>query len=447
MGGVRCAAVWKLVLILSAFSLSAFGQTQFNLSYDTTIPTALRASVQSATERAAAAWTRVLRDEVTVNVTIRWEINEVSQRKASGSTRYARRPYEDLVQALREDISSADDVVAFNNLPVGSIPVYLNYTADNPNGAGSATPYVDDDGDANNTFVRVPLALEKAIGLRPPEGEGEDGNILFNGALDWDFDTRDGRIEDGVFDLEVTAVHELGHILGFTSRIDSRLNLCDQRGQAAVDYDYLTPMDLFTYSAESAALNAIDWSIDERALFFSIDGGRTPGQPFATGLRLAGCAGGGDGFTRGHWQNRSASQTPIGIMDPATVAFQTITSNDLQVLDVLGWDAGAPLTEIVDSLLVDRRPLFRWRQRSGSSNYTVLGSGSLTRPFTPIAEVSGTRWLGGGQAADKARLLLVQANLPASRRPVPANKSTRLSRVKVACDSEACACLHHAVDE
>jgi len=442
--------MWKLVLTVLILIVPATvirGQTQFRISYDATIPTSLRATVQAATERAAAAWTRVLRDDVTVSLTIFWEFNETSIRKASGSTRYARRPYADLMAAMKLDASSADDVLAVNNLPSGSIPVYLNYTSDNPNGPGSAVPYLDNNGDGNNTIVRVPLALEKALGMRNPTAEGEDGNILFNGALDWDYDTRDGRIADDVFDFEVTALHELGHILGFTSRIDSRLNLCAQRGQAAVAYDFITPMDLFTYSEDSAFFGAVDWSIDKRARYFSLDAGITSIQPFATGLQLAGCDGGGSGYTRGHWQNRNFGETAIGIMDPATIPFQTITANDLQVMDVIGWDTGIPLTELVGFNVADGRSQVQWRQVADSPNYSILASSNLKHAFSSVARVSGNAWSGDLPALPNTRLLLVQANPPAKRaanafkavKPIHFNPEAH-------CDSEACACHHHAVD-
>jgi len=442
--------MWKLVLsvvLLVLPAIAVHGQTQFRISYDTTIPTTLRPAVQAATERAAAAWTRVLQDDVSVSVTIKWEFNQTSERKASGSTRYARRAYATLVNAMREDVCSADDVLAVNNLPRGSIPVYMNYTSDNPNGAGSALPYVDNNGDGNNTFVRVPLALEKALGLRDPLAQEEDGSILFNGSLNWDYDTRNGAISDGFFDFEVTAVHELGHILGFTSRIDSRLNLCAQRGQAAVSYDYLTPMDLFTYSEDSASQGAVDWSIDQRPRYFSLDAGRTALQQFSTGIRLSGCGGGGDGFTRGHWQNRNFGETPIGIMDPATVAFQTITANDLQVMDVIGWDAGVPLAEILSLRVGDGRSQVQWRQLANSPNYTILAADGPTHAFSSLARVSGNAWSGELPAFPNNRLLLVQANPPAERagNAVNAAKLLRLN-AEVECDSEACACHHHAVD-
>ena len=442
--------MWKLVLSLFVLVLSAMvvcGQPQFSITYDTTIPTTLRPAVQAATERAAAAWSRVLRDEVTLNVTILWEFNETSTRKASGSTRYARRPYADLVTAMQRDVSSADDALAVNNLPNGSIPVYMNYTSDNPNGPGSAVPYLDNNGDGNNTIVRVPLALEKALGMRNPTAEGEDGNILFNGALDWDYDTRDGRIADDVFDFEVTAIHELGHILGFTSRIDSRLNLCAQRGQAAVAYDFITPMDLFTYSEDSAFFGAVDWSIDQRARYFSLDAGITSIQPFSTGLQFAGCDGGGGGYTRGHWQNRNFGDAAIGIMDPATIPFQTITANDLQVMDVIGWDAGIPLTELVGFNVADGRSQIQWRQVANSPNYSILAGSHPKRAFSSVARVSGNAWSGDLPAFPNTRLLLVQANPPAERaatafkavEPIQFNPEAH-------CDSEACACHHHAVD-
>lgn len=441
--------MWKLVLSVVVLVLPVMvvrGQTQFDISYDTTIPTSLRPAVQAASERAAAAWSNVLRDDVTVSLTISWEFNAAIERKASGSIRYARRTYQELVNAMQADVSSADDVLAVNNLPLTSIPVYLNYSSDNPNGAGSAVPYLDNNGDANNTQVRVPLALEKALGLRDPEGTVEDGSILVNGALDWDYDTRDGRIPDGFFDFEVTIIHELGHLLGFSSRIDTRLNLCTQRGLAAASYDFITPLDLFTYSEDSAFLGAVDWSIDQRTRYFSLDGGLTSIQPFSTGIQQNGCDGGGDGFTRGHWQNRNFGEKAIGIMDPATVPFQTITANDLQVMDVIGWDAGIPLTDVVGFTVENGRTQVRWQQVAGSPNYSVLASDNPRRAFHSVAQVSGNAWSGDAPAFPNTRLLLVQANPPAERAAALKATTSIGFNPEAHCDTEACACHYHAVD-
>jgi hypothetical protein len=93
---------------------------------------------------------------------------------------------------------------------------------------------------------------------------------------------------------------------------------------------FISPLDLFRYSAASAALGVIDWTADNRPKYFSIDGGATSIARFAEGVVW------GDGRQASHWKDSMG----IGIMDPTAAQGETlsISQNDLRALDVIGWD-------------------------------------------------------------------------------------------------------------
>ena len=84
--------------------------------------------------------------------------------------------------------------------------VYINRTTE-ATGAQFQNPYVDNDGGANNTTVRLTTANAKALGLLSGTAPGQDAAITFNSQFAWDFDPSDG-IGAGLFDFVGVAIHE-----------------------------------------------------------------------------------------------------------------------------------------------------------------------------------------------------------------------------------------------
>ena len=240
---------------------------------------------------------------------------------------------------MSNDASSANDTTMVNNLPSGtSFSTYLNRTNNNPNGAGSATAYLDNDGDANNTTLRLNNANAKAVGLLTADLAAEDANITFNSDFSWDFDQSDG-IGAGLIDFVGVAIHEIGHAMGFTSGVDI-LDIFSPPAMGGPynddQFTFVTALDFTRFSADSESAGAdIDWTADTRAKYFSIDGGATAATAgtdhWSTGLNF------GDGRQASHWKDNLA----LGIMDPTAVAagsVNVVTALDLLALDVVGWN-------------------------------------------------------------------------------------------------------------
>lgn len=251
--------------------------------------------------------------------------------------------------------------------------------------------------------------------------------------------------------METTLVHELGHVLGFTSRLDSRLVNCARRGQVSSSYNYLTPFDLFTYSAESLAGGAIDWAVDDRPKYFSLDGGQSSLGAISTGLPGfvwgAGCTGGGDGFTRGHWINVDGAAGALGIMDPATATdpgppalFQTITALDLTVMDVIGWDTLPMFTEITGFNAQGGTGQLQWKTVNGAATYSVLGSTIFDElPLPMMTGITGNS-VSLSAIAKVQESFFVEARSAAARPALGSNKAKTLS------DPGTCACHLHGED-
>ncbi len=273
-------------------------------------------------------WSSRLTDNVTVNVNINFTALDagILGQTSSSNRSYT---YSQVYGALNADRTSATDNIAVQNLPAGStFNMLLNRTANNPNGSGSATPYLDNDGDANNRTINVTSANAKALGLLGNTNTA-DASISFSNSFAWDFNRNDG-ISGGAFDFVGIAAHEIGHVLGFVSGVDILDGNSTSRFYNDNQFTYVSPLDLFRYSTESKNAKASDWTADARDKYFSLDGGVTKIANFSTGVLF------GDGRQAGHWKDNSG----LGILDPtgAPGELLQISENDLLALDTIGWN-------------------------------------------------------------------------------------------------------------
>lgn len=270
---------------------------------------------------AANLWSSRLADNLTVNVQIGFSPLGAGIIGQAGSA-FIERSYPDVTQALGTHRTSADDFSAHAALqPGASFNRVINHTSNNPNGANSATPYVD-------TMDRVGLttANAKALGLLAPDSS-LDALIRFSSDFSFDFN-HGATIAPGQIDFVGVAAHELGHALGFVSGVDDIDTL---NGAYPGDTFSSDLLDLFRYSSLSLATGAgmTDYTADNRAKFFSVDGGATPVALFSNGIVY------GDGRQASHWKDNLG----IGIMDP-TAGFGErldISNTDLRAFDVLGY--------------------------------------------------------------------------------------------------------------
>ena len=331
---------------LAAAALLAASGAASAVTFNFTYVAGTSAEAIAGFNAAAARWSSVLTDNVTLNMTVGTASLGAGILGSTGSTRNSY-SYSQFYSALNADKTSANDATAVSSLSSGSsFGMLINRTSDNPNGSGSATPYLDTAG-ANNNTITLTTANAKALGLTVDNSKVTgcastcDASITFSNSFAFDFDPTNG-ITAGQYDFVGIATHEIGHALGFVSGVDILdINSPPVNGPfTANQFTFVNSLDLFRYSTLSKASNVIDFTADTRAKYFSIDGGTTVGAGFSTGRNF------GDGQQASHWKDSQG----LGIMDPtaATGELLSISANDLTAFDVIGWNlasATAPIPE------------------------------------------------------------------------------------------------------
>ncbi len=323
-------------LVGAAAMLAAATPANAALTFNFTFLAGTSAQAQAGFNAAAARWSNLFTDNITLNMTV-GQIAlgaGILAQAGSSDTSYS---YTAFKAALAADATSADDATAVSNLTAGpSFGVLINRTANNPNGAGSATAYVDTTG-ANTQTITISNSNAKALGLATVAGNAFglcasacDAGIQFGTGFNWDYDPTDG-IAANAYDFIGIATHELGHALGFTSGVD----ILDYNSTLPDVYDddefiYVNSLDLFRYSALSKASDVIDFTADTRGKYFSIDRGVTVGAGFSTGQTW------GDGRQASHWKDNLG----LGVMDPTAGLGEALNigANDRRAFDVIGWN-------------------------------------------------------------------------------------------------------------
>lgn len=206
----------------------------------------------------------------------------------------------------------AQETTLYNALPASPAPTDLGSTAG----------------------MVVQSALLRALGEIPAvadpanePGFGSPPSVGFNSSFQFDFNPNDG-IDSNKIDFDSVATHELGHALGFGSRVGST----ELDATAPVT---LTLLDLFRFRPGTTlgtfpTAQRIESSGGTQVFFAGAsDVELSTGRPNATG---------GDGFQASHWKNMPAGLA-LGIMDPA-IAFgerQVIGANDKAAFDAFGY--------------------------------------------------------------------------------------------------------------
>ena len=259
----------------------------------------LTASEASAFQTAAAAWSAIFSDPITVNVNIGFR--NLGTAGTGGTILGATSPdfvtpssYAAFEARYIADEKSAADVQAGANLP-----------ATVPGGT-----------------VELTSPEARALGFTTPAGS--DGSIEFTSNSGIQFADTRATLNGSNYDLIGIAEHEIAHLLGFDSALDSGGSI-------------KSVLDLFRYSAPATP----SFQAGQSA-YFSLNGGTTPIASFSVG--------GSGQYQASHWLQGTGS-----LMDPAVTAGheESITPLDVTALDVLGYDVdGVAVTEPASMLLL-----------------------------------------------------------------------------------------------
>jgi hypothetical protein len=156
---------------------------------------------------------------------------------------------------------------------------------------------------------------------------GNAASMTFNTQFSWDYDPSNGVSNYSFRDV---LVHEVGHALGFVSRVDYGASVTD-----------MTSLDLFRFQTTDGTGDynpdtLAEWQTKARLVDYN-----TPNDAHHTDLvSVEYKMSDGTPYQASHFREQTAN---IGIMDPAFAAGQTFYPNymkasDLAVFDAIGYD-------------------------------------------------------------------------------------------------------------
>lgn len=375
---LRCVAFASIFVCFTP----AIGQLTFNFVDSSGAPAASSSDIApeafAGFVAAGERWSNIFDDDITVNIEIGFapipSTTGATILGSAGSTLVDSPAdlmgmfptFESLKGQLTADATSANDFIAVENLPVGNTSTngpalrIISFLTNDRDG----NVVLDDDtsigsGDSsgiNNTLFAITNANAKAIGLLPGTAPAIDAVITFNSTVNFDFDPTNG-ISFGATDFVGVATHEIGHALGFISGVDT-VDVVSGAGPSATadingfgagigdlnGFALFSTADLFRRSeaAFAADPDALDFTVTDGPVFFSIDGDLTDGDDI---LMETGSFN-GTGNQASHFLDGFPSR---GILDPTAGPGEllVISENDILALDVIGYDLIEPVAGVL----------------------------------------------------------------------------------------------------
>lgn len=296
---------------------------------------ATNAPALAAFNRAAAQWTNLLTTVTPTTVVINADFANLGGGGIIGSTGsgFVAGSFDTIRNAMVSTASLQPSKSIMNSLPTAS-----QFTATLPGGVGLSGN------------IQLTRANAKALGFGI--GAGGDATMTFNTQFSFDFDNSNG-VPANQMDFETVAAHEIGHALGFVSRVDGISN-------PASPY----PLDLYRFASGNIPTNSAQFTTNARQL---TTGGAPSFSDTVSSYLLSTVT---DGNQASHWKADDITGNYIGIMDP-TLNFgtiQNITSADLRAMYLIGYNPVPEPAAILATCAVVGGAFGYWRRRKAAQS-------------------------------------------------------------------------------
>ena len=281
-------------------------------------------SAKAAFERAAEIWESRIADPLTIYVDVDFGTTRFGEPFpenviASANSRgflFDTGAYPELRPLIQARANNASETAIYNLLPTAVIPT----------DKGPMTRF-----GAASVLLRVLTVFDAVADENDEDTRPEIG---FNSAFPYDFDPSNG-ISPGSQDFEGVVVHEIGHFLGFGSRVGSS-ELGGTDAPSVMDiYRFRPGVTNGTFGSAQRIL-----STGGSQVFFAGSGE----LPLSTGNPAGD---NGDDQQASHWKaDEQNGGLRIGVMDPTLSAGvrSELTANDLHAFGILGYDIVTPNT-------------------------------------------------------------------------------------------------------